>query len=553
MAMRIRYTTTSLLTVALSLVVACFPTAAQSDQRCFPETNQCIAGRIREFWQQNGGLPVFGFPIGPQHAETVEGQRLQVQQFERNRLELHPENARPYDVLLGRLGVDRLSQQGRDWRTFQKSAPKAGCRFFAETGHNICEPFLSYWRGHGLEFDGRRGTSEAESLALFGLPLSDTQPEETPDGRFTVQWFERARFELHPENAPPYNILLGLLGIAPGTACTSPSTQPGTHNGIWVSREDLAGLPMSGPAWQQLKAAADGDLGTAEIADQNSNHDVRTLAVALVYARTGDSAYRAKAADAIFSAIDTEKGDRTLALGRNLVSYILAADLIDFRSFDPGREAQFRNWLSGVRYEELAGRTLISTHEDRPNNWGAHAGAARIAADLYLGDRADLERAVAVFKGWLGDRAAYAKFTYDKDRSWHADPANPLGVNPPGATRDGHRLDGAIPDDMQRGGKFRWPPKRTNYPWGSMEGAVVQAMLLARAGYDSWSWSDKALLRATQFLDELDREAGGWWAEGDDEWMPWIVNNAYGANFRVGLPALPGKNLGWTDWVYGCR
>ena len=27
-----------------------------------------------------------------------------------------------------------------------------------------------------------------------------------------VQWFERARFELHPENAPPYNLLLGLLG-----------------------------------------------------------------------------------------------------------------------------------------------------------------------------------------------------------------------------------------------------------------------------------------------------------------------------------------------------
>jgi hypothetical protein len=27
-----------------------------------------------------------------------------------------------------------------------------------------------------------------------------------------VQWFERARFELHPENAPPFNVLLGLLG-----------------------------------------------------------------------------------------------------------------------------------------------------------------------------------------------------------------------------------------------------------------------------------------------------------------------------------------------------
>jgi glucose/arabinose dehydrogenase len=27
-----------------------------------------------------------------------------------------------------------------------------------------------------------------------------------------VQWFERARFELHPENQPPYDVLLGLLG-----------------------------------------------------------------------------------------------------------------------------------------------------------------------------------------------------------------------------------------------------------------------------------------------------------------------------------------------------
>jgi hypothetical protein len=40
---------------------------AQADLRCFSETGQCIAGRIREFWEQNGGLPIFGFPITPQH------------------------------------------------------------------------------------------------------------------------------------------------------------------------------------------------------------------------------------------------------------------------------------------------------------------------------------------------------------------------------------------------------------------------------------------------------------------------------------------------------
>jgi hypothetical protein len=186
--------------------------SAQTDQRCFPETGQCISGRIREFWEQNGGLPVFGFPTTNQHEEQIEGKPFQVQWFERNRLELHPENQRPYDVLLGRLGVDRLAQQGRDWFSFPKGAQQQGCRFFPETGHNVCGDILKAWRASGLEFDGQRGKSEAENLALFGMPLSDPQTEDTPSGKFTVQWFERARFELHPENQPPYNVLLGLLG-----------------------------------------------------------------------------------------------------------------------------------------------------------------------------------------------------------------------------------------------------------------------------------------------------------------------------------------------------
>jgi len=186
---------------------------AQIDQLCFPETGFCISGRIREFWQQNGGLPVFGFPKTPQHEEVIEGRAYQVQWFERNRLELHPENRRPYDVLLGRLGAVRLEQQDRDWHQFPKSSPRAGCRFFVETGHNVCGAILAAWRRNGLEFDGRKGKSEVENLALFGLPLNDAQIETLSDGKaYTVQWFERARFEIHLENDPPYDILLGLLG-----------------------------------------------------------------------------------------------------------------------------------------------------------------------------------------------------------------------------------------------------------------------------------------------------------------------------------------------------
>ena len=36
---------------------------AQSSRQCFAETGFCIEGRFLQFWQQNGGLAVFGLPI----------------------------------------------------------------------------------------------------------------------------------------------------------------------------------------------------------------------------------------------------------------------------------------------------------------------------------------------------------------------------------------------------------------------------------------------------------------------------------------------------------
>lgn len=339
-------------------------------------------------------------------------------------------------------------------------------------------------------------------------------------------------------HCPLLLVLCLFLSPAPGHAAP-PAT------GIWISPAELAQLPMAGPAWAKLKAAADGPLGTPSIRDQDSDHDVKTLAVALVYARTGEARYRAKAASAILAAIGTERGGRTLALGRNLPGYVIAADLIDLRGYDYARENQFRTWLRDVRRESLDGLTLIRTHEQRPNNWGTHAGAARIAADLYIGDTVDLDRAAQVFKGWLGDRSAYSGFKYG-DLSWQADPKTPVGINPLGAVKSGHVIDGALPDDMRRGCKFTWPPCRTGYPWGAMEGALLQAQLLDRAGYDSWAWSDQALLRAARFLYRID-----WPAVGDDTWQPWLLNRAYGASFPVTMSDRPGKSMGWAAWTFG--
>ncbi len=188
-------------------------------ERCFPETNNCIGGRFRQYWEQNGGLSVFGYPVAAANSEVNRdtGQSYLTQWFERNRFELHPENQAPYDVLLGRLGDDRLRQLGRNWQAEgRESGPKPGCLWFEQTGHNVCNQdgnlgFRSYWEGNGLR--DPRLNAYGRSLALFGLPLTEPKTETNASGDTVLtQWFERARFEWHPNNPREYRVLLGLLG-----------------------------------------------------------------------------------------------------------------------------------------------------------------------------------------------------------------------------------------------------------------------------------------------------------------------------------------------------
>jgi hypothetical protein len=304
----------------------------------------------------------------------------------------------------------------------------------------------------------------------------------------------------------------------------------------------------------QVKRYAQQRTRPPDLSDQDSPADVHVLAAALVYARTGDAQMRREAAAGVIGAIGTERGGRTLALARGLVSYVVAADLVDLDHYDPARAGAFREWLAAVRTERLAPvdyPTLVATHELRPNNWGTHAGASRIAADIYLGDQQDLARAAAVFKGWLGDRAAYHGFRYGEDLSWQADPGAPVGVDPRGAVRGGESLDGALPDDMRRGCSLRFPPCPTLYPWEALQGAVVQAELLSRQGYDAWSWGDQALRRAASFLFGLYDRYGAreWGAPSGDGWIPWLLNARYGTSFPTKVPATPGKGMGFTDWT----
>ena len=309
---------------------------------------------------------------------------------------------------------------------------------------------------------------------------------------------------------------------------------------IWLTPAEIAALPTSGPAWEHLQEAADLPAGVPNLSDQTQKNNVLVLAKALVFARTGKVRYRDQVIEHCRMAIGTEVAGSTLSLGRELCAYVIAADLVQYR--DP----EFEEWLRTCRTETLKDRTLIDTHEKRPNNWGTHAGASRLAVALYLNDKAEVARCAEVFRGWLGDTSVETRYRYGKDRSWCHDPKQPLGINPLGAVKNGFSIDGVIPDDMRRGGPFQIPPEPTGYPWEGMQGTLVQAELLHRQGFPAYEWQDKAVLRAVKFLYRL-----GWEPEGDDCWQVWIINRRYGTTYPADPQPSPGKNMGWTNWTHG--
>ncbi|MDQ6694363.1 MAG: rhodanese-like domain-containing protein [Chloroflexota bacterium] len=108
------------------------------------------------------------------------------------------------------------------------------CTAFKETGKSLCGKFLQYWLAHG-------------GLPQQGFPITNefTEISDLNGQSYTVQYFERAVFEAHPENQPPYDVLLSQLGtfrfqakynsvdpapppptIAPPQPTTQPTAQP---------------------------------------------------------------------------------------------------------------------------------------------------------------------------------------------------------------------------------------------------------------------------------------------------------------------------------------
>jgi hypothetical protein len=164
---------------------------AQTDEvRYFPETGHTVRGEFIDFYNQHGGLRVFGYPI----TEMFSWNGRTVQYFQRARLELHPDKPTGERVQLGALGEElgrsSAAQSARGPNTYFQ-------RYFPETGHTVAYAFLDFFDSNG-------------GLSTFGYPISE-YGSENGSSRI-VQYFQHARMEWYPELAAAQRVQLADLG-----------------------------------------------------------------------------------------------------------------------------------------------------------------------------------------------------------------------------------------------------------------------------------------------------------------------------------------------------
>lgn len=144
--------------------------------------------------------------------------------------------------------------------------PGNGARAFPETKQEVTGIFLDYWQKNG-------------GIPQQGYPISSVMREVSDlDGKpYTMQYMERAVFEYHPENKPPFNVLLAQLGTfrynrkyPTGTPFAIPNNGPGSiffpQTGKWLGGGFLqywqrnGGLPQQGyPVSDEFTEKSDAD------------------------------------------------------------------------------------------------------------------------------------------------------------------------------------------------------------------------------------------------------------------------------------------------------
>jgi hypothetical protein len=197
------------LALAAALGVSLLPLGpARHSTFYFTETTppHSVSGRFLDVWiggrTYTESIAIVGYPISEVISETnaADGKVYRVQWFERARLEAHPENAPPDDVVLGQLGREAsggLLQEPAFAPVPSPASTGPDVQWFPDSGHTLRGPFRAFWQANG-------------GLHQFGFPISEELVQQFEGHPYTVQYFERSRFERPAGQAGP--VTLGLLG-----------------------------------------------------------------------------------------------------------------------------------------------------------------------------------------------------------------------------------------------------------------------------------------------------------------------------------------------------
>lgn len=186
-----RYLLTCLGCALLLFSICTEALARQENNRYFPETGHNLTGIFLQYYESipHAGV-VFGLPITEAFV-TSHPSGMTVQYFQRARFEYHPGQPAGEQVRLTSLGK-LLYQKGTPGLNMRDAK---ACRVFS-SGYSVCLDFLTFYDAYG-------------GLETFGYPISGFEFQR--DGRI-MQYFERARFEWHPELPRGQNVLLSGLG-----------------------------------------------------------------------------------------------------------------------------------------------------------------------------------------------------------------------------------------------------------------------------------------------------------------------------------------------------
>ena len=336
----------------------------------------------------------------------------------------------------------------------------------------------------------------------------------------------------------------------------------GTSDGLFISQSEIMALPISGPEWDHVKTVADSAWGPATMTDQSSLTMNKVFAGALVYARTGDAAYKTKVIDKIKEVAVAGPLD-SLAMFRQIGSYVRAADLVGMpRDTIVASGETWGEWTARMMTDPVGDHDKWDSVEHgayAPNTYGAYARDAYVSLALYNNDPDRLLNAYQITARWLGDlqfpnpfekptNVAMANGWYCATGFDTTAPAHYLAVqgviNPADCdpVKAGINVEGASP-----GGP---PPTITgdglDSQLAALDGTLAAAIMLSRHGYpEIWTAGDRAFKRNAVRID-VDASASIWPALLRN--IPHVVNDLYGTSLPE-VATTTGRSLGFTDWL----